>query len=435
MSRDTLQKVFWNGLFVANLYVIGYVWFLGSADLLRGDTSDVLVALGRLAGLLLQYLILVELVLVSRLPALEQLYGFDKKNVVHRRIGYFLIGFLFAHPILLSFGYGMGMERSASEQFARFVFDWDGVMAATVGTVLMAVAGILSIPKVRRSVSYEFWYFSHVPLYLAVALVFDHQLSSGDVAHGGPYTYWLLVNFAVFGAVLVYRFLVPLYRNRRHRFRVARVVRETDAAVSVYLTGIRMDEFRFEAGQWVRVLFMQRTMWHGHPFSLSAPYDGKELRLTIKALGDWTSRASELRKGVRVWVEGPLGTFTLSHAKTRKYLFVAGGIGITPIAAMLRTLSPGADAIFLYGVRARKDLLFTKELSKCSVRGTVFLSDESSEGFEAGRITKERICAICPDVLTRDVYLCGPPAMVDGLKRELIEAGLPHEQLHFEAFG
>ncbi len=435
MERDTLKKVCWNGLFIANLYVVGYLWLSGSGDLLRGDTADVLVALGRLAGLLLQYFILIELILVSRLPALERLYGFDKQNVVHRRLGYGILVFLLAHPALLSFGYGLGMERGTLEQFSGFVLNWEGVAAATFGVLLMVVAGILSIPKVRSLLSYEFWYFTHLPLYLAVALAFEHQIASGDVAQGGPLAYWLAVNFAVFGVILLYRFFVPVVRNVKHRFRVVRVVRESKDVVSIYISGVRMDEFRFESGQWVRVIFLERGMWHGHPFSLSAPYNGNELRLTVKALGDWTSRAGELHKGTRVWVEGPLGTFTLAHAKTRKFLFIAGGIGVTPILAMLRSLPPETDAVLLYGVRTRKDMLFTKELSEDRARKTVFLSDEDAVGFERGRITLSNIQATCPDFLSRDVYLCGPPAMVEGLRSSLVEAGLPYQQLHFEIFG
>lgn len=320
MSRLLSHKLFFNAVAIANIYAVGYVWLVGSADLLREGGAGVLIAFGRLAGLLLAFAILVELVLVSRFPPIERVYGFDRQNMLHRWLGYGIVGTLLAHPALLSLGYGMQMGRSAWEQFLSFVTDWHAVFAATVATVLILIVGVLSVPVIRRLFKYEIWYVLHLPLYFAVALAFNHQTASGDVAYGGALYYWLTLNIVVFGMVLLYRFLAPIYLNAKHRFRVARIVRESPDVVSVYLTGRRMEDFRFEAGQWARVFFLQRTMWYGHPFSFSAPYDGKEVRFSIKALGDWTGRAGELTPGTRVWVEGPLGALTLSHARTSSSL-------------------------------------------------------------------------------------------------------------------
>lgn len=435
MKKLLFKKLFWSGLFITNLYAIGYVWIIGSADLIRGDVADILIAYGRLGGLLLQYLILVELVLVSRFEPLEQLYGFDKQNTLHRRIGYALVGFLFLHPLLLSWGYGIRADRSIVEQFVGFVTSWEDVLPATIGTLVILVAGILSIPKIRSYLTYEVWYFGHLPMYLGVALAFGHQTASGDVAFGGAMRYWLILNVAVFGVILVYRLMVPIFKNWKHRFRVSRVVRESPNVVSVYLTGRRMRSFHFVAGQWARVIFFQKGMWHGPPFSFSAPYDGKELRFSIKALGDWTARAEELCPGTRVWLEGPLGTFTLAQGRTNKQLFIAGGIGITPILAMVRSLSRKAGAFLCYAARTRTDLVFTREVAKSGVRHVYILSGEVCDGYETGYVTLERLRHHCPDLADRDVYLCGPPAMLNALLPALRAAGVSEERLHHERFG
>lgn len=436
MRKDIIQKFFWQSVLIANFYAVFFIWYLGSGELLKsGIFSDGAIALGRLTGLVLELLILLELVLISRALPLERLYGFDKTNALHRKIGYFLLCFIFAHPILLTLGYAARTGRSVSEQFLSFLLHWEDVASACIALFIFAVVGVLALPRIRRALSYEFWYFTHLPLYGAIVLAFDHQTRSGDVSSGGALYYWLMLNFFVFGVVLVYRFLVPLYKNLKHQFRVVRVVRESGDITSVYIGGKHMETFYFEAGQFARLIFFQKGMWQGHPFSFSAPCNGKELRFSIKALGDWTQRASELRTGTRVWLEGPLGTFTLRKARTKKLLFIAGGIGITPILAMIRSIVRGTDALLFYGVRKQSALIFLTELEKAGVPIRAFLSEETeSREYEQGIITASRIAALCPDLNERDVYLCGPPSMMNVLVRDLPRKGVSPDRLHFEKF-
>lgn len=436
MKNVSWQKILLHVLLVLNIVAICFVWYLGSGDLLRtGGMADILIAFGRLAGLFLEFVILVMLVMVSRTLPLERLYGFDKTNALHRTLGYGLLGFVLVHPLFLIWGYALQSDVGFWEQCINFIRYWHDVGNAFLAVFIMLVAGILSLPPIRRRLlSYEFWYFTHLPLYYAIALAFDHQTNTGDVARGGPLYYWLTLNIVVFGLLITYRFLIPLYKNWRHRFRVIRVVRESPSVVSLYLSGEHMDEFHFHAGQFARLIFFQKGLWQGHPFSFSAPPNGKELRFSIKALGDWTTQAEELRPGTRVWLEGPLGAFTLAQARTNSFLFIAGGIGITPILSMLRMLPAHADALFFHGVRSRDDLLFQNELKTLSLRQRFFLSEEQQPGYEHGRITLDRVKMLCPDFLKRDVYLCGPQAFMDSLIRDLTDAGVPKERLHYERF-
>lgn len=435
MNNTVAHKLFWNTLFIVNLYAILYLWLAGSGELLAsGMPGDLAIALGRVSGLILQFLILVELILISRLVPLEQLYGFDKKNLLHRRLGYVIVASVALHPILLSLGYAARSGRGVGDQFISFLTSWEHVFLALVALVLILVAGAVSVPYVRKLLPYEVWYFAHLPLYAAVALAFGHQVEAGDVAYGGALSYWLLLNFTVFGIVLTWRFIRPVYKNIHHQFRVSRIVRETHDVVSVYITGRDMERFTFHGGQFARLIFFQKNMWHGHPFSFSAPWNGKELRFSIKASGDWTRRVEELHVGTRVWVEGPLGTFTLEKSVTGKHLFIAGGIGITPIAAMAESGKAGKDTMLLYATKTKDDMVLADEVAKSGIRSIGVLSDEQGEGYEHGFVTMEKIQKICPEFRARDVYLCGPPVMLTTLTRALLEAGLPREQLHYERF-
>ncbi len=169
---------------------------------------------------------------------------------------------------------------------------------------------------------------------------------------------------------------------------------------SVYLTGRRIDRFMFRPGQYANVMFLSKGYWSPHPFSFSAAPNGQFLRLSIKAIGDFTARIRELRPGTIALLEGPLGAFTAA-APRDKYLMVAGGIGITPIRALIESLSEaGRDIVLVYAVRTVNDLVFASELRAMSAHCHFVLSHsaDAAGAHESGRIDKPMLARLVPDV-------------------------------------
>jgi ferredoxin-NADP reductase len=224
----------------------------------------------------------------------------------------------------------------------------------------------------------------------------------------------------------------------RHRFTVERIVQETPDAWSVYITGRRMDAFRFEPGQFANLHLLSRGLWAGHPFSFSQEYDGRTLRFTIKELGDDTGLIRHLKPGVKVIVDGPLGVFTPDRAKTGKYLLIAGGIGVTPIRAIAGALaSAGADEVVLYAARTRAHTALLGEMADRVRKMFVLLSQDAGPlppGFLQGTIDARAIRSLVPDAAQRDVYICGPAAMMRAVTSALREVGVPARQIHSERF-
>jgi len=331
--------------------------------LLSGQSGGRAVALGRLAGLLVGSGVLLQLVLVSRLPWIEPSVGCDRLYRWHRRLGFFIGSLLLLHPALLTVGYARRHHLSIRKQFVEFATDGPTGLAIAA-LVVMALMVTLSTPVIRRRLTYETWHASHLAMYVALGLVSLHQTNGAEMA-GQPWwaDYWVALQMAVIGCLVVFRAGRPIFRCARHRFRIDRIVTESDDVTSVYLTGRQLDRFTFRPGQYANVIFLSKGRWSPHPFSFSAAPNGQFLRMSIKAAGDFTDRIRELTPGTPALLEGPLGTFTAASEPRDKYLMVAGGIGITPIRALIESLAAaGRDIVLLYSVKTANDLVFASEL-------------------------------------------------------------------------
>jgi ferredoxin-NADP reductase len=219
----------------------------------------------------------------------------------------------------------------------------------------------------------------------------------------------------------------------RYRLRVADVIPEGPGVVSVRITGRRLDRLQASGGQFFLWRFLTRRDWHeAHPFLLSAAPDGKSLRITVKGLGDFTSRIGGLRRGTRVLAEGPFGVFTAAHRRREKVLLIAGGIGVTPVRALLDEIR--GDVIVVYRVLRESDAVLRGELEQAGVELHVVAGDHATE---TGRslLSPDHLRALVPDVAEREVYLCGPPAMTAAIERTIRAVHVPRRFVHIERFG
>lgn len=413
-------------------------------NLLAGDFPLKLLAWGRLAGLLTAFGILFLLMLISRAKWIEGVFGLDRLARVHHFVGFSMILLLFAHSALLTAGHAMQEGVGYSEKYVDFLKNWEDMPGAIIGQVLVIIAIIVSIFIILKKIKYETWYFSHLFLYIAFALAFGHQIAIGsDFTDNRCFKYyWCALYVFVLGTVLYYRFINPLRYFLNHRFRVARLVREADDVTSVYIYGKDLDKYPVRAGQFLVVRFLAKGFrWEAHPFSVSAFPDGRQLRLTIKQLGDFTKRISQLKDGTPVLIDGPHGIFTASNARSEKVLMIAGGIGITPVRSVAEEMvSAGRDIVLIYGNRNSKSIVFRKELDELAAKaaGRIkvvhVMSDEPGWQGEKGRIDRERIQRLVPDLADRDVFLCGPPVMMDSIRAILISLNVPSSRIHYERF-
>src|SRR5256885_2686200 len=365
-SRLLAATVFW-ALLLGNAAAIVWLWVHGGN---AGDdlsARELVTSLGRLTGLLGAYAALVQVVLLARIPWLERLIGFDRLTVWHRWNGHATLDLVVAHVVLSVWGYALVDEISLPQEITTMLGGgiYPGMITATVGTALIVAVVVSSVVIVRRRLRYEWWYGVHLAAYAGIALSWFHQIPTGNELHYDAIAadYWRALYVVTLLLIVGFRVAAPVVKSFGHGLRVAEVVEEGSGVVSLHIVGRALDRLDARPGQFFLWRFLDRKRWwSAHPFSLSAAPNGRSLRITVKSLGDFSGALSSVKPGTRVIAEGPFGVFTEAARKREKVLLVAGGIGITPIRALMEDMH--GDVVVIYRVVAQSDAVLRGELER-----------------------------------------------------------------------
>jgi CDP-4-dehydro-6-deoxyglucose reductase len=219
-----------------------------------------------------------------------------------------------------------------------------------------------------------------------------------------------------------------------------------DNVARLRLTLPQGQRLQFLAGQYIDILLPggQRRA-----FSLAnAPHDEGALELHVRHVegGDFTEYVfKQMPERAIVRFEGPLGTFFLREDSTRPMLMMAGGTGYAPLKAMLdHALHSGLDrSVHLFwGARNRAELYALEQAqqyarSSPQIRFDPVLSEPAPEDRWQGATgwVHEALLQQYADQLEEfDVYMSGPPAMINAARQAFAEAGLPAAQLYYDSF-
>ncbi len=422
-------------LFFGNAAFMVWLWYDGGNVTGVDDFAELVTSLARLTGFLGAYLALVQVLLLARIPWLDRLVGFDHLTVVHRWNGHATVALVVAHTLLSVWGYALlddvGMWAEVETLLGAGIYP--GMITATVGTALIVAVGLTSIVAARRRLPYEWWYAIHLAAYAGIALAWFHQIPTGNelALDEAAANYWRALYLVTLGVLVVFRLGVPIANAFRFRLRVAEIVPESSDVVSVRVAGHRLDRLGARPGQFFLWRFLTRgRWWEAHPFSLSKAPRGDLLRLTAKGVGDYSRNLRELPVGARVVTEGPFGVFTSEAKRCEKTLLIAGGIGITPIRALLDEL--GGDVVVLYRVLKPEDAIFRDELGQSAARVEIVAGHHDREGKDL--LSPAHLLEMVPDIAERDVFISGPPAMVNVIERNVRSAGVPRRHVHSERF-
>jgi predicted ferric reductase len=430
-SAQIARLVMWAFL-VVNLIIVELMFFTAGPP-----AHNTLTSIGRFLGLHLAFIMALQLLLISRLPFLDQRIGMDKLTTWHRWTGFTLFWLVLLHPTFVLLGYSELDKISFFGEIPNLAKQTP-VLLGMIAAVCLIIAAGLSIRAARRRLSYETWHAIHLLMYVVIVLAILHQMVEGTAFKTNAFTelyWWALWAFAII-ALLLGRVVMPLVRNARHQFKVATVVPESDNVVSVYVTGKRLDRLPARAGQFMLWRFPgHHGWWQVNPFSLSAAPDGRSLRLTAKGIGRTSAGLRYVPAGSPVFAEGPYGAFTCAQRTRENTVLIAGGVGITPIRALLEDAELTGHIVVLYRARSAADAVLLGELQNlATVRDARLHLLTGRTGAGNQPFSPEGLRSLVPDIAERDVFVCGPAAMTDTVLRSLRAVRVPAGQVHAETF-
>jgi predicted ferric reductase len=190
----------------------------------------------------------------------------------------------------------------------------------------------------------------------------------------------------------------------------------------------------FVPGQFAMVYLEAKDGWHRHPFTISSAPREDVIRVTVKALGDYTSRLEQLvEPGMPAVIGGPHGRFN-HHKGTGRQVWIAGGVGVAPFLSWLRALDGDLPDRVDFFYSADGEAPFAdeiREIAHCHEQLHAHLIDTSS----TGRLTPERVLTVAGDDLAGlSVFMCGPREMLRYFQTRLERAGVPARRIHREHF-
>ncbi len=399
---------------------------------LRTRTSDpLLYEVARAAALLAFSLLALEVVLAGRFKLADRAFGLDAVMRFHRIMGILTCSLLLAHPALLLLS-------------TQGHIPWEWRMALGAAALLILALGVFATLSFRiLRIDYNRWRFLHKGMILVLILGYVHSRFIGEdlLSSRALRAYWTALLTVGVGVFLWRNAFVP--RWGRRPFCVESV---SDEARDVWTIKMVPEDGRplsYRPGQFMFLTLVRPGLrTEEHPFTISSsPGQADFITATVKQSGDYTNSIGQTRPGDRALVEGPFGRFSFVHHDAERCLFVGAGVGCTPLVSMIRFLRDTADprpVLFLCVNRTRADILFPHELERLPPHMKVVhvLSRPDADwAGPKGHLDDRAIQELAGAFLPRaDVFLCGPPALMEQLHRSLRRLGVRDSRIHFERF-
>ncbi len=429
----------WLGLYLGLCFAPLLIVLAGPTPPPRDFRTELAAGLGFLALAVM----CLQFVLTARFRRLKAPFGSDLVYAFHRDVTLAVIAFAALHPVLLWFSPQREKVIARLDVLGQPLFPRWGLYAALC-LVLLSVA---AFGRRRWRIPYELWRRTHAILAAAIlVLVTLHILTERHyLALPWKRNLWAGYTALWLGAVAWVRLGKPLLLLRRP-YAVESVRAERGGSFSLAVAPVGHPGIRFSPGQFAWVtLFGSPFGDTEHPFSFSGSAEGgARVEFTVKALGDFTRRVPDAAPGDRVYVDGPFGAISADRRRrARGYAFVAGGIGITPAMSHLRTFADRGERRPLLLVYANNDwdsVTFREELDALRPRLDLRIVHvlarppetwEGERGFVDEALLRRHLPAPAADW---EVFICGPPPMMDAVERALWRMGYPAGRYHAERF-
>lgn len=417
--------------------------------------SATMLNIGRVAGLVGTVMYALNLVYATRLRVLEQFFGgLNRVYIAHHLLGGLALVMLSLHPLTLALRYvGTNIKQAALMLVPNGLFpigalldtshayhdvvlqQWAiffGIIAFWGMVALLLVTFFITIP-------YRLWLLTHKFLGVAFIISAFHILFiSSDTSKDPLMKGYMLTMVAIGIAAFLYKTVFGNIVIRRYTYTVREVVTVAGNVVQIMMDPVKQ-AMSYQPGQFVFIRFRSRdheVSREWHPFSISSSPSDTGLQLSIKGLGDYTNKLGVLQPGALADIEGAYGRFSYTNYSNREQIWIGGGIGITPFLSMMKDLpDDGCHVDLYYAVKTESELIDwpllygTAKNKPKTLRVIPFIGDKQPQHLDVEFIEKTS-----GSLKGKDFYICGPPAMMKGLRTQLRAKGIPGTSIHSEEF-
>ena len=384
-----------------------------------------------------------QFILTARIKKINEPFGTDLIYYFHRQIGIAAFLLVFSHPILL-FILDIRYIRllNVFSSALRYQF--------AVGAVLLLI-GVVVLAEYRRKLKIPYWFwklwhgiFASVMIPLALYHIFT----------GGNYIdlpwkkgLWIVYGIAFTLTVIYTRVIYPM-RLIKNPYTIKQVKEEHGGVWTITMEPANHKGFRFMPGQFAWITAWKTPFSDSeHPFTIASSAEQKDaIEMSIKSLGKFTSKIRELKPGDKVFVDGPYGYYSVDrYPGTERLVLIAGGIGVTPIMSMLRTMADRGDkrtVTLFYSNQEWDTVTFREEVEDFQSRLTIKVIHtierppqnwQGEKGFLNSTILNNHLSPEWKSGKT-EVFLCGPAPTMNTVEKALMAAGFDESQIHTERF-
>jgi predicted ferric reductase len=378
--------------------------------------------------------------LTARFRHVTEPWGEDVIYHFHRLLSLVALGLVISHPIILF------ILNPARLRLLNFVTAPPVARWAALSTYALIALVVTSLWRVQLRIRYEVWHVTHIVLaVVAIVAGIIHMIGWGFyLGDPGKRSLWIGLCIFWIGLLFYVRIVKPLFILRRP-YVIREIRKERGDSWTLVMQPHRHSGFRFTPGQ-----FGWLTIWGGpfritgHPFSFSSSAevtDGR-VEMTIRNLGDLTGRIHEVPVGRRVYIDGPYGAFTIGNPAD-VHVLIAGGVGITPMMSMIRTLAARGDRrpiVLIYGSKDWESITFREELEALKAQLDlkvvhVLSNSPASWNGETGFINAEIMMRhLPPPYRDHEYFICGPNPMMDAIEKALGKMQVPLSKYHSERY-
>lgn len=392
--------------------------------------SLLLYSIGKLSGLVGFLFLSILIISGDTARFFDRFFGMDKIIKFQRKFALITTIFVLSHPIFFIL---------SDSSYSLYLIPFYASIPLALGTIALYLYVIVMVSSVLyKRISYQVWQYIHILTYVLFFFGFYHALNIGSDT--GNIFVKSIFSLLLVGIVTggIYRTYYKI-KHRKFKCYVKKIKWETPDVFTLKLKPNK--KLYFKPGQFCFLRINKTKLYARHPFTVSSSPNEDTLDFTMKITGRFTKIASQLKEGEEVIIDGPFGIFTIEDER-KDLVFIAGGVGITLFISMIKDClhsKKQQNITLVYGSKAKKDIIFKKELDEIKEEWFkkiyVLSNEEISEGdYEQGRVTEEIIRKYVKDIKNSLFYVCGPEPMKDKVVKILKEMGIKKQNIKVESF-